>query len=123
MQDLVADEYQGVRDAWVSATFGPGGQPAADLSKQLKAELPTKLSLFEALYNKYKVVEGSPYLSESARGVGLWGDAAVFALLHDLASTGYVTEETLEPDDNLSLLFKSMRALPRVSKALQQRSA
>lgn len=110
VQDLVADEYQGWRNSWVGAVFGDDQAKAA-----YKESVAGKLSLFEALYTKYKVGTG-PYLSTSPSGKGLWGDAAVFGLLWDNIKTGMISEEQISGYPHLDALYKASMAEPAIQQ-------
>uniref|UniRef100_A0A7S3PFA0 Glutathione S-transferase n=1 Tax=Aplanochytrium stocchinoi TaxID=215587 RepID=A0A7S3PFA0_9STRA len=114
IQDLVADEYQGWRDAWVSGAFGDD-EAKNNYAKETVAK---KLRLFEGLYAKYKMNDA--FLSTSPNGVPLWGDAAIYGLIRDNIISSFLDENTLEEHPCLNKLFKKYGALPKVASWVQK---
>lgn len=117
VQDLVADEYQGFRSAWVEATFNGNDDDKATY----KAEtLPKQLTKFNSLYSTFKTTD--VYLSVSAKtGQPLWGDAAIFGLLRDHILTKYLSVEDLAASyPNLSALYANYEKIPAVHEWLSQ---
>lgn len=114
VQDLVSDEYQTWRDAWVAAAFGP----EEGKSKYKSETIPAKLKMFEALYSKYKTKD--VFLSESPAGIGLWGDTAVFTIIFDNINTEFLSKEQLGEYPCLNSLYEKYGALPQVSTWVEE---
>mmetsp|Transcript_14501 Transcript_14501/g.31421 ORF Transcript_14501/g.31421 Transcript_14501/m.31421 type:complete len:220 (-) Transcript_14501:38-697(-) len=115
VQDMVADEYQGFRDAWVKTTFSGTDDDKADYKKN---DLGNYLTKFDALYEHFKTEK--LFLSVSAKtGQPLWGDAAVYGLLRDHILTKYITMEDLEAYPNLSAMYAAYGQIPAVQEWLE----
>mmetsp|Transcript_21081 Transcript_21081/g.34888 ORF Transcript_21081/g.34888 Transcript_21081/m.34888 type:complete len:227 (-) Transcript_21081:196-876(-) len=120
VQDLVADEYQGARDAWVRTAFGASNEEKATYSSET---FPKKLKMFDTLYKKFKTSDDvSPYLSTNAAGKPLWGDCAIFGLCYDHIQTGLLKEEDLADYCNIAALYKSFAAIPAVASWIDEKS-
>ena len=120
VQDLVADEYQGFRDAWVKVAF----TGTDDDKKTYKdTEVPKYLAKFEGLYGKYKTHE--TYLSVSkSTGHPLWGDAALFGLLRDHVLTELVCLDALKASyPNLYGLYESYGSIAAVKAWTDKKAA
>ncbi|KAL7564469.1 hypothetical protein ACA910_001563 [Epithemia clementina (nom. ined.)] len=116
IQDLVADEYQGARNAWVDTTFKGTDEQKAEYRNQ---KIPETLKKFDALYQKYKTAD--PYLSTSTAGNPLWGDSALFALLYDQIQTGYINEDDLATYPNLAPLYHAYSTIPAVAGWIKEK--
>uniref|UniRef100_A0A7S4C0M9 GST N-terminal domain-containing protein n=1 Tax=Chrysotila carterae TaxID=13221 RepID=A0A7S4C0M9_CHRCT len=117
VQDLVADEYQGFRDAWVGAAFG-GDEEATKKFKEVI--VPSRLQLFDDLYAKFK--QHDVYLSVSRSSCGrtggrpLWGDTALYGMIQDLILSKMMTQEQLAAYSHLRALYKAYGAQPAVAQ-------
>jgi Glutathione S-transferase, C-terminal domain len=116
VQDLVADEYMGFRDAWAHAAF----DGTEDEKKKFKEEaIPKYLTKFDKLYNKFKTDE--VYLSKTSEGSPLWGDAALFGLLRDNVITGFIDLATVEKSyTNLWNLYETFGKIEPVKEWLDK---
>lgn len=103
-QDAIADEYQHLRDAWVTTAFMGGDK---DAFKKLTKE---KLSMFDALYSKYAIDD--TYISVSKNGMPLWGDVALASLLRDIILTGFLTPDELPA--RIKKVYDAFLAIPAV---------
>jgi glutathione S-transferase len=111
LQDMIADEYHGWRDGWVS-TLGP-----AEVKAAFKAEKLSKhLTVMNALYEKYGMASSAPFLSTtSVSHKPLWGDVAVAALIYDHITTGLLTEDELLAYPKLDALYQAFCAMAPVA--------
>lgn len=121
VQDLVADEYQGARDLWVTTAFKATDEDKATYASET---FPKKLQMFDALYKKFKTEgDASPYLSTNAGGdKPLWGDAAVFGLCYDHIKTGLMREEELTSYPNLDAMYKAYASIPTVASWIEEKN-
>jgi glutathione S-transferase len=118
VQDLVADEYQGFRDAWVKAAFTYTDDEKATFKE---TEIPKYLTKFEKLYAKYKT--DKTYLSASMAGNPLWGDAAMFGLLRDNVITGFVDLDVLESSyPNLWTMYAAFARIEAVKEWINSKN-
>ena len=119
VQDLVADEYMGFRDAWVQANFNGSD----DEKKKFKEEtVPTILTKFDKLYAKFKTTgDDGVYLSTSAAGNPLWGDAAMFGLMRDATITGFIDMDAVQKSyTNLWSMYESFAKIDAVKEWLDK---
>ena len=114
VQDLITDEYQGFRDAWVHTAFA-----GTDEEKEAwkSTGLPAQLDKFNALYQQFKTTDDtSPFLSVSAKTQQpLWGDAAIFGLVRDNILTGFITRDELVQYPSVKAMFEKYEAIPAVA--------
>jgi Glutathione S-transferase, C-terminal domain len=108
VQDLVADEYQGFRNDWVTTAFTGTDEEKATYKTD---RVPSYLTKFEALYAKYKTQD--TFLSV-ANNLPLWGDAAMFGLLRDNLLTGLITEDDLTNYPSLWAMFSAFGEIAAV---------
>ena len=115
VQDLVTDEYQAFRDAWVHTAFsGTKDEKAAYQSETL----PAQLVKFNALYQQFKTDD--TYLSVSAKtNQPLWGDAAIFGLVRDNILTGLMAKEDLKEYPCLKTMFEKYETIPAVASWIE----
>ncbi|CAB9500884.1 Glutathione S-transferase, N-terminal domain [Seminavis robusta] len=111
VQDLVADEYQGFRDAWVNTAFSGTDE---EKNKYKIEAAPKLLATFDALYAKYKTHD--MYLSVSkSNNSPLWADAALFGLLRDNIITGLIAANDLEKSyPHLWAMYAAFGEIPAV---------
>ena len=117
VQDLVADEYQGFRDAWVKTTFSGTDDEKTDYKT---GSLVTYLTKFNALYETFATTD--TFLSVSAKtGHALWGDAAVYGLLRDHILTKYITKDDLQSSyPRLATMYTAYEKIPAVQAWLEK---
>jgi glutaredoxin len=116
VQDMVADEYQGFRNQWVSVAFGGDEDVKAEYKK---GDLVKHLVKFDALYESFKTHD--VFLSTSAKtGQPLWGDAAVYGLLRDHVLTGFITVDDLDNYPRLSAMYGAYEKIPAISEWLEK---
>lgn len=111
VQDLVADEYQGFRDEWVTVHFTGSDD---DKNAYKDDALAKYLIKFDALYSNYKTHETFLSVSQTTQQP-LWGDAAIFGLLRDHILTGYVTMEELKAYPHLIGMYEAYEKIPAVA--------
>mmetsp|Transcript_24339 Transcript_24339/g.78639 ORF Transcript_24339/g.78639 Transcript_24339/m.78639 type:complete len:221 (+) Transcript_24339:54-716(+) len=106
-QDVIADEYQVLRDAYVTAVFG------GDKDK-FKTLLSEKLTMFEKYYKKYGVHD--VYVSVTLKDFKpLWGDIALFCLLRDIFKVGLLeSKDDLPP--RLQAMYTAFEAIPAIAE-------
>lgn len=116
VQDLVADEYQGFRDAWVKATFSSTDAEKDDYTDKA---LPAYLTKLDALYETFATTD--TFLSLSAKTMQpLWGDAAVYGLLRDHVLTKYITTADLAASyPRLAKMYAAYETIPAVKAWLE----
>lgn len=120
VQDMVADEYHTFCSKWVIATYYPPNEEFTASYKEV--DVPKYLTMFESLYAKFKTEE--KYLSVSAKdGQPLWGDCAIFVLLHDHIAGKYITLEDLEKYPCLYAMFKEFEKQPSIQEWLAKMKA
>ncbi|KAJ8909181.1 hypothetical protein NDN08_005874 [Rhodosorus marinus] len=117
VQDAVADQYQHLRDDWASNAFG-----SADQKQKLTTELaPPQLHVLDRLYAKLKLED--VLLSHGNKASYLWGDVAIFGILHDLVRTGNLTEEDMRSNyPNLHAVYKTFSENEAISKWIADKS-
>ncbi|CAB9507439.1 Glutathione S-transferase, N-terminal domain [Seminavis robusta] len=122
VQDLVADEYQGFRNAWVNTAFSGTDEEKA---KYQKDDAPKFLTIFDALYAKYKTHETFLSVSKSNNNnTPLWADAALFGLLRDNIITGLIAAEDLEKSNpNLWAMYVAFGKIPAVKAWIDGKTA
>jgi Glutathione S-transferase, C-terminal domain len=110
VQDLVADEYMGFRDAWVQAAFNGSDD---DKKKFKEDAIPTYLTKFDKLYAKFKTTgDEGVYLSTTSAGNPLWGDAAMF---------GFINMNTVQTSfTNLWNMYESFAKIEAVKEWLDK---
>lgn len=112
--DLVADEYQGWRDAWANVAF-TGTDAEKDTYR--KETVPAQLKKFEALYGKFAM--SAPYLCRGPDGP-LWADAALFGLMRDHMLTGLLDAKALASSSpRLNAMFEAYAAQAPVAAWLK----
>jgi len=116
IQDAVADEYHGWASSWVAAAFFKSNE---EKEAYKSGELVEQLTKFNALYKKYVTTATSPFLSVTAAGKPLWGDSAVFGLLHDHFQAGLLTEEVLQEYPHLANLYQAYGSIEAVAKWIE----
>lgn len=113
LQDMVADEYQGWRNAW-AATLG-----SVDVKATYKAEkLSNHLTLFNSLYEKYATAQ--PFLSTTSDSKPLWADIAIASLVYDHIQTGLLTKEELKAFPKIESLFDAFCTIHPVANWMEQ---
>jgi glutathione S-transferase len=111
VQDLVADEYQGFRNMWVTMSFS-GTEEQRVLYRT--AGVHEQLNKFNALYGQYKTHD--VYLSTNPTTQNpLWGDAAIFGVLRDHSIMGLLSLDDLDRYPHLKALYDSYRQIPAVA--------
>ena len=80
------------------------------------------LSKFDQLYDHLNAHDA--YMSDSkSTGNPLWGDAAMFGLLHDNMLMGFVTKEDLARKyPRLSLLYSRYEEIPSVKEWIDKKA-
>lgn len=111
-QDMVADEYQGFRNAWAGVAFS-GDNAAKEAYK--KETVPVMLTKFNALYNKYAIKD--TFLTAS---VPLWADVALSGLLYDHIQTGLMAKDDLKQYSKLNALYEGFSSIPAVAKWMNE---
>ncbi|KAA8498936.1 hypothetical protein FVE85_6521 [Porphyridium purpureum] len=87
-QDVLASTQIQWRDDLIAAAFSSN---AEDKTKYTNEKAGKHLTTLEALYTKYKDTDDeSPFVSPTESGKALWGDMAVFGVLHDQVQLGLV---------------------------------
>ena len=111
VQDMVADEYQGFRDAWVHHAFGATDEEKATFKKET---LPKQLVKFNAMYEHCKTHTIHMSVSEK-NNQPLWGDAALFGLIRDNILTGLMAREDLTKYEKLEAMYSAFEKIPAVA--------
>jgi len=115
VQDLVADEYQGFRDAWVHTAFAGSDEEKAAWKA---TGLPAQLTKFNALYEQFK--QDDVFLSVSSKTPQpLWGDAAVFGLIRDNILTGFMARDDLKDYPRLQAVMEKYEMIPAVKNWIE----
>ena len=115
VQDMVADEYQGFRDAWVKVTFSGSDDEKEDYKRGAMVDQWTK---FNALYETFGQTDDKIFLSVSAKtGQPLWGDAAVYGLLRDHILTHYLSLDDLAVGyPRLFAMYQAYESIPAIKE-------
>ena len=114
IQDVIVDEYQFLRDAWVVAAFMGGDK------EKFLALIKDKLTVFNALYDKYAMDEvfmscslKSKPMFGKAVGKPLWGDIALFGLVRDLIIMDFITKDELP--SRILKMYDCMMTMPEIA--------
>ncbi|CAB9513665.1 glutathione Stransferase [Seminavis robusta] len=121
VQDLVADEYQSFRDAWVHTAFSGTDEEKA---KYKSEDAPKFLTMFNALYAKYKTHDTYLSVSKSNNNTPLWADAALYGLLRDNIITGLIAADDLEKSyPELWKMYLAFGEIPAVKAWVDSKKA
>jgi len=104
-QDVVADAYVGWRAQWVQAHF----EGDAEAKVAYKDSVADRLLEFEQLAKSH--CTSDRFLSGD---VPLWADSALFSLMSDNITTGYLTEDVLASSPRLYALYRAYRSVPEI---------
>lgn len=112
VQDMVADEYQAFRDAWVHHAFSATDEEKATYKKET---LPKQLVKFNAMYEHNKIHDVYMSVGEKTKQP-LWGDAALFGLIRDNILTGLMAREDLTKYEKLEAMYSAFEKIPAVAE-------